>query len=707
MLTGFAKPATHTIAADAILLSCNIDLLENDADNKDVSNGDAVVICELRSAGGWTRGHRLFERRCKHMTSSRRLRKKTADRALKAAYGHMFVDDKSGAGYPIDKQLREYLLGYNDRLLGHGLMTLPSSFSVFEGFYEFWINEPANCFTIRPEKDHLFSLSEFVDFATNAERHSDAIRSLLELDDGVIYNFTPVGDLRDLAFLHAESSLFVTAGFTMIRHGEQLHWAMIGGPICDLVEETRKLRLNPARQNSREKKPGATSYVDSDPSVEICAEPLVGTEDVWKTIVFGLFNLRSEKHEIRAIGKDYGSCYDVAMDDPVSFGIQDPDDLSQQQRDDLATIIARLEDDRLFFEIAETCFQLPAYFAFHRTRVRGIRKDTAIAGMSSAERPRISNVASEKRPLVRTIASLDVADLGSPTVVRAYSPPRYKIEVDGFWRKVDPELFGKDISGTPVIGRTWVKAHLPWRDRPERASTVFVRRSIASVRAKAASSAAINALAFVVGGELPPIFPIEIELENANAGWLYVMRCHLMDDAVFKIGWSSRNPKIIAEEISQATGVPLAYVVVESWKVEVGRQVETAAHHVLAEVRMDPRREFFKAPFEKIRAGIMSALGMQSGISPGGEREMMTAGSIGPVTRLRHPMRRGGTDLGYVNSDLVFLAGIPIVVFAWEQRSFGDFPAVTVTLDPVYLHKIRWPEAEYLYELPIEDPRLE
>jgi hypothetical protein len=35
----------------------------------------------------------------------------------------------------------------------------------------------------------------------------------------------------------------------------------------------------------------------------------------------------------------------------------------------------------------------------------------------------------------------------------------------------------------------------------------------------------------------------------------------------------------------------------------------------------------------------------------------------------------------------------------------GDYPAVTVTLDPACLHKINWPEAEYLYELSIEDPR--
>ena len=80
-------------------------------------------------------------------------------------------------------------------------------------------------------------------------------------------------------------------------------------------------------------------------------------------------------------------------------------------------------------------------------------------------------------------------------------------------------------------------------------------------------------------------------------------------------------------------------------------------------------------------------------------------GSIRPVTTVRHPMLSGGKVLGHFNSDLIFLAGVPIVVLVWEQRPHGDYPAVTVTLDPAYLHKVNWPEANYLYELSIEDPR--
>jgi hypothetical protein len=340
---------------------------------------------------------------------------------------------------------------------------MPTSFNVFEGFFEFRSNGPAHFFRIRPEKDHLFSLSDFLDFATSANRRSDAIRSLMTLRDSVIYNFTPVGDVRELAFLHADSSRFVIAGFTMIRHGEQLHWAMIGGPICDLAEKTRELRETDLDVQG---KPLAKTYLEPDPTLEFRAEPLTGTDDVWKTVVFGIFNLRSEKHEIRAVGVDHGKLYRTQMDDPTVFGVRDPENLSPKQHDLLTEMIDRLEKDRLYFELAETCFELPVYFAYRITLVRETQRATAIATMSQLARRDISTVASERRPLFRTVASLEVVDVGSPTVIRAYSPPRYKVEVDGFWRKIDPTTVGKDVFGNPIKGRTWVRGHLRWREPP-------------------------------------------------------------------------------------------------------------------------------------------------------------------------------------------------------------------------------------------------
>ena len=55
-------------------------------------------------------------------------------------------------------------------------------------------------------------------------------------------------------------------------------------------------------------------------------------------------------------------------------------------------------------------------------------------------------------------------------------------------------------------------------------------------------------------------------------------------------------------------------------------------------------------------------------------RVTRSVGGIGAVTVVRHRWISDGEDLGYVNSDLIFLAGTPIVVLVWEKRSFGDAP---------------------------------
>jgi hypothetical protein len=537
--------------------------------------------------------------------NERRVRKKLVDKALRTVYAHMCADHDSGAGYPIDKQLREYLLEYNDRALGHGLMTMPSSFNVFEGFFDFRRVPPANFFAMRLEKDHLFSLGDFLDFATSGNQHSIGVSSLFDLRDGVVYNFTPIGDVRDLAFLHADSSRFVVGGFTVVRRDDQVHWAMIGGPICDLAEKTRELRAVGAGE-LHGKRP-EKQFIESDPNLEFRAEPMDGTEDVWKTIVFGRFNLKSQKHEVKAFGRDHGNRYAMTVDDPDLFG--DPAKISQRERDTIERMAKNLDDQRLLFEIAETLFMLPGYFGYRITLVRESRKETAIAAMSPRARSGISGVESTARPLLKTISALHIVDIGRTPAVRSYTPPQYRVEVDGFWRRIDPEAVGKDVLGNPTKGRTWIKAHLRWRDRPERRSTIYVKSSVASAKAKAAAIIASDPSAIVIGDVLPPKFDVEVEPDTQNTGWLYVMRCPLMEDDIYKVGWSSRSPSTRAEELSKATGVPMAYIVVESWEVDDARRIEVTIHQALTAYRINPKREFFKAPFEKIRNEIVSILG--------------------------------------------------------------------------------------------------
>ncbi len=81
-----------------------------------------------------------------------------------------------------------------------------------------------------------------------------------------------------------------------------------------------------------------------------------------------------------------------------------------------------------------------------------------------------------------------------------------------------------------------------------------------------------------------------------------------MEDDVYKVGFTSRDPKQRAEELSKATGVPMAYIVVEHWPNSDARDLEKRAHIALSEFRIQTGREFFKAEYETIRKRIINVL---------------------------------------------------------------------------------------------------
>jgi hypothetical protein len=166
---------------------------------------------------------------------------------------------------------------------------------------------------------------------------------------------------------------------------------------------------------------------------------------------------------------------------------------------------------------------------------------------------------------------------------------------------------GQDAAGNPVRGRTWVRGHLRWRDRPPSSSTIYVKSSIAVAKAKAAALIGSNPSAFSLNVDIPDIGGIIPEPET-DIGWLYVMRCPLMENDVYKVGWTAKLPADRAEELSKSTGVPLAFIVVESWNIDNPRLIEKLAHEALSAYRVSGRREFFKAPYETIRREIAAAI---------------------------------------------------------------------------------------------------
>jgi hypothetical protein len=78
------------------------------------------------------------------------------------------------------------------------------------------------------------------------------------------------------------------------------------------------------------------------------------------------------------------------------------------------------------------------------------------------------------------------------------------------------------------------------------------------------------------------------------------------------------------------------------------------------------------------------------------------------IHHVYHFVTKAGQGVGYFISDLIFVKGLPIIVFEWGVAPDGGTrPKWSVTLDPNHLHELvpPWPKADYTYDVAIPDPR--
>jgi hypothetical protein len=98
------------------------------------------------------------------------------------------------------------------------------------------------------------------------------------------------------------------------------------------------------------------------------------------------------------------------------------------------------------------------------------------------------------------------------------------------------------------------------------------------------------------------------EVVREGNGELYVLRCTLMEEEVYKVGWTSGAAEERAKQLSSASGVPIAYAVVESWRHDDPEALETEIHAQLSPYRTNNQREFFRLNFEAIRKIITTTI---------------------------------------------------------------------------------------------------
>jgi len=408
--------------------------------------------------------------------AQRRSAKKLLQDEIKRLTNLTNADMMGGAGYPIDQQVRSLLKACNEEMVHGAKVPFANIWDVFSGFVRREPGPVVDVLRMKPEKDHAFSAMDFFHFVTEEGLQEQTLPRLRDLPEGVIHNFTAIGDLKEVAFEQEGSDPVVMSGIAMVRYGDHLHWIVLGGPVKDLAAATaaRRAELATNEAQIRAANPRA-SETQIQETLNPTAVPMPGADDVWLSFTMGLFNLKTAKHEIRIIARDWGVTISV-FSDQFETRFADAYDSNPQVKRLVDKSMAQLEASSLYFDLAETAFSLPAYFATKVSLVTEREVKTAL----SDDNPKAKYALKaplDMRILTRRVSTLDFSYAGEK-FDHAYTPPRFRVEVDGFWRRLAPESNGRDAEGNLVRGRTWVRGHARWKDKPPRVGVVHIKTPI-------------------------------------------------------------------------------------------------------------------------------------------------------------------------------------------------------------------------------------
>ncbi len=507
------------------------------------------------------------------------------------------TNSNHGAGYPVDRLIRDLSIEYTHRFASSGTLTQPINFNYFESFCHIRLHDKSIAPYAIPvrEADHLFNVKDFFEFST-APGQEFSPTTLMDLPEATAYNFTGNGDLNDIRFMTSTEREFVISGFSLVRRGHSLHWYLVGGEVYsqsewDLLcsegdgfdpgylDPYKKLFLQEAIKESGN---------SSSPL------PLEGTVSAHKTVVAGETDVPSMKHISLCVMRENKNNFDIACDDyDVLTGLH-PKSARVHYEQHMSD---RLREARTLFCLAENLFQLPHYF---KTRVAVSREQATTAGRAVVTKTKRGKGLGAT---FRTVASVEVTDKIEAPALLSFVSRQYETESNGRWKRLAANAFGYDQHGSLVKGKTWVAraTRASLLDATER--TIYVKSMVAAAK--------VNIEKLLNSDD-----NVGVPKGSGPTGVLYVLRCTALEEHIYKVGWTSGTAAERASELSANSGVPIAFVVVDFWKHEFPEELERNVHAVLDPYRYSNVREFFKIPYPALRKLILAEIERTAGNVP-------------------------------------------------------------------------------------------
>lgn len=471
---------------------------------------------------------------------------------------------ETGAGLPMDQLVRYFSHEYNWRNLHQGLTSMPASFNVMEAFFRY---EPVpSVFRLLEERDYLVSFLEFVDFVTSGESGNtkDAIETI---EEDVIYSFNLTDGPSTITFSVDAGSEFAVGGISLTRRGSELTILMLAGEKTDTAAQTEKLKIDlPQTQFVR----GREWLKDTFKSGQHQAVPLLETKDYWQVLVLSRFNTDSMTQDVRHLLWDAGASF-IHMSDDLFVYLDRNGEFMPEFETTARQQSEKIKKYNALFEVCKSCVYLPLYFEHYADDVLDERHQTEFASskhdLRRVQRNQLLSI--KEKTLFRYVSVLRRTTESTPDMI-SFMAPDFKVESSGFWRPLKLNEVGEDRYGRPIHGRTWVKKTLSWVQSDDKA-----------LRVKAFD-------------------PVVAEAETKSSGFIYVMRSAAYPKDVFKIGLTTRGSELRSDELSRETGALDKFLVAQEWKVSDCVAAERLIHQRLDQYRMNPKREFFQAPFKTI-----------------------------------------------------------------------------------------------------------
>jgi hypothetical protein len=500
----------------------------------------------------------LLQRHIKRNKNNPKIQELTK-KIFETAVANCEVQQLNGADLPADSIIREYNMEYNNRVFNHSLHQLPSSFNVVEAFNEF-IPSSAT-FQIYQEVDCIFSFDEYLDFITSDECPDSLDEIDDSMDEGVVYSFNSVDDPNNTMFTTQDNKEFGVLCVSLVRHKNEISILMLAGQECDLEKESNEL-------NEIQVSGEYLNGIQPDESLKVEAVPLLPNSNLWRTIVLARIDTNTLTVDARHVYQDAGQSF-VGYTDSIDCFVDHKGNFYSKELEQAYTEQRKLvENYNPLFELCKTALYLPTF--------RVEFEDTI-----SIERHPTKFGEKRKKPSLRKINKLANSDLKIafrnvekikaenriPPSRREFLAPDLKVETKGFWKKLDFQSIGEDKNSQSIQGRTWVTKTLEWKESKKSKYPLQVTRKSAS---------------------------------RDNEGYIYVMRSAAHEKNVFKVGLTRRDSDTRSKELSRSTSSPDHFLVVEDWEVSDCVLAEKLIHDKLGEYRVNPKREYFKAPYRVI-----------------------------------------------------------------------------------------------------------